>query len=112
MGKTLPHENTRNGVKFPKPNHQSFPTSTLQEVPPPLSVTGLMPVQNLQPSGVFVKCRAFLYSFWGSLSLDCSNLDLSFSRMGLRRSAFESRVLWSILLFLPKIDRSHLHPRV
>ncbi|KAL0421146.1 UNVERIFIED_CONTAM: Transcription factor [Sesamum latifolium] len=68
-GKALPHENTRNGVNFPKPNHQSFPTSTVQEVPPPLSVTGLMPVQNLQPSGVFVKCRAFLYSFWGSFVL-------------------------------------------
>ncbi|KAL0336330.1 UNVERIFIED_CONTAM: Transcription factor [Sesamum radiatum] len=41
-----------------------------------------------------------------------SNLDLSFSRIGLRRSAFGSRVLWSILLFLLKIDRYHLHPRV
>ncbi|KAK4402949.1 Transcription factor [Sesamum angolense] len=41
-----------------------------------------------------------------------SNLDLSFSRIGLRRSAFGSSVLWSILLFLLKIDRYHLHPRV
>ncbi|KAL0385742.1 UNVERIFIED_CONTAM: Transcription factor [Sesamum radiatum] len=108
-GKALPHENTRNGVNFPKPNHQSFPASTVQEVPPPLSVTSLMPVQNLQPSGVFVKCRAFFILFGVLLSLDCSNLDLSFSRIGLRRSAFESRVLWSILLLL-NIDHYHLHP--
>ncbi|KAL0447065.1 UNVERIFIED_CONTAM: Transcription factor [Sesamum latifolium] len=39
FGKALLNENTRNGVNFPKPNHQSLSTSTLQAVSSPLSMT-------------------------------------------------------------------------
>ncbi|KAG8366316.1 hypothetical protein BUALT_Bualt17G0067200 [Buddleja alternifolia] len=103
-GKALPNENTRNGFNVPKPDHQSFTPTTLQEVPSPLSMTNLTHYNMQSPkitttsqSRNFHEVQRFSISFWSSLFLDCSQSRPEF--FSLRRSALQSTVLRSTLFF-------------